>query len=678
MKTQDLRTFRSALIVATLLLAVCPLGLTQNPANSTTVSMPHLIKFSGVLKDEAGAPKTGVAGITFALYKDQQGGTPLWLETQNVQADANGHYTVMLGATKSDGLPMEFFTSNEARWVGVQPQGQSEQPRVLLVSAPYALKAADAETLGGKPLSAFQLVAPSSNPNSGATQQAQPPAEQPNEISCASKTGCQAAFVPLFTTNGGSAKVSDSIITQTGSTVNVGGEVVGQTGFFRSATNGTIFQATQTSNGGGVALGGVAEGTTGIGVAGSGVTGVSGFGLSNGTGVSGQGGTGIFGFSSPTSGFARATVGILNTTTAGSAAVYGLAQNTSGQTFGVQGYNFANTDFAAGVSGVADGDQNKTFGVTGQSFSPAGTGVWGLGQGQSATGGLVGCCSVGVWGDTSSNAGGAAGLVGTADDAQALFLGNNSTNFLTAAINNFENSQHNVAMLLVQDPAFGQFCNINTDGVLFCSGGHALVVPVDNSRRQVALHAVESPQNWFEDFGSGRLESGVGTIALEPTFAQTVNTGSDYHVFLTPEGECRGLYVSNKSASGFEVHEVGGGQSNVAFAYRIVALRRGYENLRLARGSDRDGGEDERQRAPAVCETGSALDVARASYAIHSPSYPGEPAGCSAQQVGIAPISKLIVRQTARGVGAPRAMSWAELVLRRREYGLPLEDSFKN
>jgi hypothetical protein len=581
MKTQDPRTFRFALIVSTLLLALSSLGLTQNTATSTAISVPHLIKFSGVLKDDAGAPKTGVVGITFAFYKDQQGGAPLWLETQNVQADANGRYTVMLGASKPDGLPMEFFSSNEARWVGVQPQGQNEQPRALLVSAPYALKAADAETLGGKPLSAFQLLAPSSKSSSGATQQPQPPAEQPNEITCASKTGCKAAFVPLFTSNGGSAKVSDSIITQSGSTVNVGGEVVGQTGFFRSSNNGAIFQATQTNNGAGVALGGVAEGSTGIGVEGSGVTGVSGIGLSNGTGVAGQGGTGVFGFSSPTSGFARATVGILNTTSAGSAAVYGLAQNTSGQTFGVQGYNFANTDFSAGVSGVADGDQNKTFGVTGQSFSPAGTGVWGLGQGQSATGGLVGCCSVGVWGDTSSNAGGAAGLVGTADDAQALFLGNNSTNFLTAAINNFENSQHNVAMLLVQDVNFGQFCNINTDGVLFCSGGHALVVPVDDSRRQVALHAVESPQNWFEDFGSGRLESGVGTIGLEPTFAQTVNTGSDYHVFLTPEGECRGLYVSNKSGSGFEVHELGGGRSNVAFAYRIVALRRGYENLRL-------------------------------------------------------------------------------------------------
>ena len=309
------------------------------------------------------------------------------------------------------------------------------------------------------------------------------------------------------------------------------------------------------------------------------MTGVSGFGLSNGTGVAGQGGTGVYGFSSPTSGFARATVGVLNTNAAGSAAVYGIGQSFSGQTFGVQGYNFANTDFAAGVSGVADGDQNKTFGVTGISLSPNGTGLWGLGQGQSAIGGGVGCCSIGVWGDTSSSAGGAAGLVGTADGGQALYLANNSTTALTANINNFENSQHNLAIMSVNG-AFG-FCNMNSDGVGFCSNGFALAVPVDNGRRQVALHAVESPQNWFEDLGSGRLESGVGRIALDSTFAQTVDAASDYHVFLTPEGECRGLYVSSKSATGFEVHEVGSGRSNVAFAYRIVALRRGYENARL-------------------------------------------------------------------------------------------------
>src|SRR5580700_3235397 len=358
---EDVMRVRDSLIAALCgFLLAATFGAAQSTSNATSIGVvPRLVKFAGVVKDDVGHAKTGVVGVTFGIYKDQEGGAPLWLETQNVQADNKGNYTALLGSTKVEGLPAELFTSNEARWLGIQPEGQAEQPRVIFVSVPYALKAVDAETLGGKPISAFQLVAPQSS--NGATQQALPATEQANEIVCASGTACKSAFLPLFTSNGGSAKVSDSIITQTGTTVSVSGEVVGQTGFFRSSNNGAIFQATQTSNGAGAAVAGVAEGITGIGVEGSGVTGVSGFGLSNGTGVSGQGGTGVYGFSSPTTGFARATVGVLNTNAAGSAAVYGIGQSFSGQTFGVQGYNFANTDFAAGVSGVADGDQNKTI-----------------------------------------------------------------------------------------------------------------------------------------------------------------------------------------------------------------------------------------------------------------------------------------------------------------------------
>ncbi len=122
-----------------------------------TASGLRLMKFSGVLPERAGNARTGAVGLTFALYKDQQGGSPLWLEVHNAQLDDQGRYTVLLGSTKSEGLPLELFSSGEARWLGVQLNlpGEEEQPRVLLVSVPYALKAADAETLGGKPPSAF-------------------------------------------------------------------------------------------------------------------------------------------------------------------------------------------------------------------------------------------------------------------------------------------------------------------------------------------------------------------------------------------------------------------------------------------------------------------------------------------------------------------------------------------
>ncbi|HET8922235.1 MAG TPA: hypothetical protein VFN26_04480, partial [Candidatus Acidoferrum sp.] len=129
----------------------------------SALPVPRLVKFAGMLKDELGKSRTGVVGVTFAIYKEQEGGAALWMETQNVELDEQGHYTVLLGTTKSEGLPLELFTLGEPRWLGVQVQmpGEVEQPRVLLVSVPYALKAADAETLSGLPASAFALAAPS-------------------------------------------------------------------------------------------------------------------------------------------------------------------------------------------------------------------------------------------------------------------------------------------------------------------------------------------------------------------------------------------------------------------------------------------------------------------------------------------------------------------------------------
>jgi hypothetical protein len=97
----------------------------------------------------------GPVGVTFALYTEQSGGAALWMETQNVEPDSNGNYTVLLGAVSANGLPRELFVSGDARWLGVQVGGRAEQPRVLMVSVPYALKAGDAGTLGGLPPSAF-------------------------------------------------------------------------------------------------------------------------------------------------------------------------------------------------------------------------------------------------------------------------------------------------------------------------------------------------------------------------------------------------------------------------------------------------------------------------------------------------------------------------------------------
>ncbi|HZR82566.1 MAG TPA: hypothetical protein VFD92_15835 [Candidatus Binatia bacterium] len=106
----------------------------------------------------------------------------------------------------------------------------------------------------------------------------------------------------------------------------------------------------------------------------------------------------------------------------------------------------------------------------------------------------------------------------------------------------------------------------------------ALVETATHGSRE--LYAVESTENWFEDFGNGRLEDGKTTVPIDSTFGETVNTAEPYHVFLTANGRCS-LYVSGKAKEEFSV-EVASGDPSCAFDYRIVAKRRGYEDLRLA------------------------------------------------------------------------------------------------
>jgi hypothetical protein len=127
-------------------------------AVQSSASVPRLVRFSGEIRIPSGKQANEGVSVTFALHKEQEGSESLWMESQNVQLDTNGRYTVLLGASSPDGLPVEVFTSGEARWLSITPAGEVEQPRVLLVSAPYALKAGDAETLGGRPASAYALA----------------------------------------------------------------------------------------------------------------------------------------------------------------------------------------------------------------------------------------------------------------------------------------------------------------------------------------------------------------------------------------------------------------------------------------------------------------------------------------------------------------------------------------
>ncbi len=343
-------------------LSLAQLTFAQSTAETASV-LPRLVRFGGIVKDLNDNPMTGVVGITFALYSEQTGGAALWLETQNVTADGNGHYVALLGSTKPDGLPTDLFTSAQARWVGVQVSGQAEQPRVLLLSVPYALKAADAETLGGKPASAYLLnpqqregVPASAQGNPAAASKAASTTDQ-SAISAISGGGTT-NYIPRWTS---SSNLGNSVIFQS---------TAGKLGIGTASPLATLDIREPTgvraiSSGNGIAVYGDATVTSGTG---KGVEGDT-----NSTS-----GTGVAGTANATAGSTQGVWGSSFST--GGVGVIGQAHATSGSTIGVEGISASSTGTAGlfnntGGGNILSGQSNGTvlFSVNGKGVTQVGT-----------------------------------------------------------------------------------------------------------------------------------------------------------------------------------------------------------------------------------------------------------------------------------------------------------------
>ena len=675
------------------------------------------------------------------------GGEPLWAETQTVSPDAAGRYDVYLGAGNTSGLPADLFGTGEARWLEVQVAGEQPQPRVLLVSVPYALKAADAATLGGLPASAFVLAG--SQVATLATAGAA--AVSPDSSSTVTTPGGTKNYIPIFT---GSNTIASSEIYDTGTSVGIGdipnagakldvngtmimrgnmtvsrtgnatsskgypsygfdfysnvynsstkgtdnphfqlqsepvgnnssntgatfnflysnhGSTPAETGlsinssgvinfasgqtFNSTSSNVTAIFGTGTSSDGvdGVSSSGVGMrgySSTGFGVSGTsnnsngvnglipgntintaGVHGVAGVASGVGGGIAGvwgdaythvgvlgssyeysgvqglsQTGPGVQGQSATGAGGAFTSSGVLATV---SAANSGNGQGLYAQSIATNGeaiYADAEGVGGIGVYGISDGgtdtSDNPSTGVEGYGInygvygtSVAGTGAYGVTAGASNTGSFYTehGDGAGVWGDTASD-GDALGetalgaILGTADNSFGGLFINNSAGFSTLGLINDGDGPTgaNIAGVLQATGAHGM-CGIGSSGDLSCTG-QVKTLSTTSSARMVETYAMQSPENWMEDFGSGSLSGGVATVSIDPAFAETANTGADYHVFLTARGDSDGLYVTNLTATSFEVHESKHGTSSLAFDYRIVAKRRGYEAQRLTDVTER-------------------------------------------------------------------------------------------
>jgi hypothetical protein len=122
--------------------------------------------------------------------------------------------------------------------------------------------------------------------------------------------------------------------------------------------------------------------------------------------------------------------------------------------------------------------------------------------------------------------------------------------------------------------------NIEASSLTTILGSYARKIGASGTAR--TLYAPHATSPVTEDFGEGQLVNGRGYVRLDPALADLIDNRNAYHVFLTPEGDSKGLYVTQKSPAGFLVRESSGGRSTLAFEYRILAKPLDENGKRLA------------------------------------------------------------------------------------------------
>jgi hypothetical protein len=273
--------------------------------------------------------------------------------------------------------------------------------------------------------------------------------------------------------------------------------------------------------------------------------------------------------------------------------VYGQNNGTGGSGIGVYG---AQNGFGWGVYGTTPSGSGvygySTSGYGVQAGSNSGTGIYasstgGVGvDGHSSTNNAVQGTTgsgIGVQGSSSSNT----GVQGSSSSGYGVY-GSSPNNYAVVGVTTSGNgvygqvSTANQAGVIGRQEAAGGNWAIYGFGNIGATGTKSAVVEASDGRGHMTLYCVESPECWFEDFGAGRLKNGSVLVNIDSEFAQTIETNT-YHVFVQAEGDCHGMIVTAKTATGFTVKETGGGSSNAPFSYRIVARRSNVAAPRLNR-----------------------------------------------------------------------------------------------
>ena len=223
----------------------------------------------------------------------------------------------------------------------------------------------------------------------------------------------------------------------------------------------------------------------------------------------------------------------------------------------------------------------------------AGDAMWGRNTAAMGTGsgaGMVGitaqanALAAGVRGENTNPNG--TGMIGLANGASSVVLPNGSGGAFTGSITGlYARSTTGGTGQALYTEQFSDIVRVNYwNGTTHfkISGTGTVATNVQDradptGERRVHLYAPEAPEILFQDYGEGRLQDGRAHIDLDPTFAGAVDisAANPLRVFIQLEDDetVLGVVVKNKSATGFDVVELGGGNSNAPFQWQVICNR---------------------------------------------------------------------------------------------------------
>jgi hypothetical protein len=255
-----------------------------------------------------------------------------------------------------------------------------------------------------------------------------------------------------------------------------------------------------------------------------------------------------------------------------------LGNSTDGN--GITGFSSTKN----GVYGHTSSDQG--FGVSGRNES---TSAWGFFGAEVNFGGLL-YPGVGAYGY------GQFGVIGNGHD-----LGLNHAGTLGTTCGVFGSVDKGSGVLGVADQGTGVYgigpTGVGCSGDFFQSDGKFSANPTSTqwttnkpatvktrTGEKIKLFTEEAAELFFNDYGDGRLNRGSIHIELDPLYLETVTVDESHplKVFVQLEDDCKGVYVTRKTATGFDVMELQGGTSDARFTYRVMCKRKYYEDERLA------------------------------------------------------------------------------------------------